>query len=256
MQRAKDVLTSKAYVNIVKQNLTSLGKAYKGGNFDHVASSYEPLLTAVIQATPRVSKVHLQAAAVNVFGVNYLESKFFSTAINNVFQAIGRKSRTVTSGTRQAESVLRLVELYKRTWGSADEEPAAPESDEDVDVDTAPSEAASSAGPSWESFTSRFSKGVKVRIFFCMYLHSVHLWTIQLAIVLQSAHVLLCILPMYMALHSAHVWLCILPMYCMSVQRLSQCKQNHVPSLCPRSLRSPCRKQGRRRPPSVRPSST
>ena len=159
--RTKDVLAPKEYVEIVKKHVPRFTDAYKASNADHVASSYEGLLHALIVATPRASKVHVHAAAINVFHVSYSEADMFATAIHSMFKSLTKKTRNVTSGARQDAAVLRLVQAYKVTWGSSS---AMSEEEEDAHADPSLSAAGGSSppAPTWALFTSRFGEHAEV----------------------------------------------------------------------------------------------
>ena len=158
--RTKDALAPKQYVEIVKKHLPCFTNAYKASCQDVVADSYEKLFHALIVATPRVSKANLHAAAINVFRVSYSEADLFASAIHRLFKSITKKTRVVTSGARQDAAVLRLVQAYKVTWGSA----SAMSEEEDAHADPSLSAAGGSSppAPTWALFTSRFGEHAEV----------------------------------------------------------------------------------------------
>ena len=162
--RTKDALKPKQYMELVRKYVLRFTNAYKASNQDLVADSYEKLLHALILATPRVSKPHLHAAAINVFHVSYSDADLFAQAIYSMFMAITKKTRKVTSGTRQDAAVLRLIKTYKVTWGSDQFESAMSEEEGDAPADPSPSAAGGSSppAPTWALFTTRFGEHAKV----------------------------------------------------------------------------------------------
>ena len=111
--RTKDKLLADDYITLTEAHVRKWTGDFKARNLNHICSSYMDYLKALIKATPRISKVPLQAAASTCFGVDARESSMFANAIHDAFKSIAEKARKVTSGALQDQAVLELVKHYK-----------------------------------------------------------------------------------------------------------------------------------------------
>ena len=168
--RIKDLMSAADYVSLVKTHIPMWTTNYNGRNEEWICTSYFDLVKALIQRTPRVSKVSLEVAAVKGFGVPYKDANMFACAIHLIFKGIITKARKVTSGTQQHEKVLELVKLYRSQWkegGQADEEEVLEDEPNDPGEQAIVPAADEAPAPSWSAFTSRL-KGLSERVGACV----------------------------------------------------------------------------------------